>query len=412
MSSDWRKARAGTVARIEIGGTPAREQPAYWADEDSGHPWVSIADLAAVPVRRTAEYISDLGVRYSNVKLVPEGTPIMSFKLTIGRTSVAGTDLYTNEAIASFYPAPDELDTRFLFHVLPGAASSVVTDVAIKGATLNKKSLANMEVPLPPLNEQRQIAGVLDTIDRQLQLSKSAISKLEAIGHGLMDSLLGSGSAAEGGTTDRGVEVTAPHGWAISTLDDVTAEPITYGIVQAGPHVPGGVPYVRTGDMRGDDLRVDEMLRTSRRIASSYARSTIHTDELVCAIRATVGKVLPVPPQLDGANLTQGTARIAPNHLVDSRFMAWEMRGRRVQRQIALAAKGTTFSEITLAALRKVQIAYPPLDDQRQIAAALDAHDAMLRQERNLREALAQLQLGLASDLLSGRVRVPLGVAS
>jgi type I restriction enzyme, S subunit len=68
MSKDWTTVPAGTVVRIEIGGTPAREQPAFWASRDSGHPWASIADLDSEAVEDTAEYISSLGARSSNVK--------------------------------------------------------------------------------------------------------------------------------------------------------------------------------------------------------------------------------------------------------------------------------------------------------------------------------------------------------
>jgi len=164
--------------------------------------------------------------------------------------------------------------------------------------------------------------------------------------------------------------------------------------------------------MSGIELSVDGLMRTSRRIANSYARSTVHTGELVCAIRATVGKVLPVPPELDGANLTQGTARIAPGRLIEPRFLYWEMRGERVQNQIALALKGTTFFEITLAALRQVRVAMPSLPAQREITEVLDAQEALVRRESDLLTQLRALKAGLMDDLLTGRVRVPNGVMS
>src|SRR4051794_9767092 len=94
----WPIVPAGSVARIEIGGTPSRSNHAYWSDGD-GHPWLSIADLSTKWVYHTAEQITDAGVRYSNVKPVPMGTPVMSFKLTVGRVGLAARDMFTNEAI-------------------------------------------------------------------------------------------------------------------------------------------------------------------------------------------------------------------------------------------------------------------------------------------------------------------------
>ncbi|MBK7623003.1 MAG: restriction endonuclease subunit S [Kineosporiaceae bacterium] len=139
----------------------------------------------------TAEYISDLGARSSNVKLVPAGTPIMSFKLTIGRTAVAARDLYTNEAIAAFFVDESKVDRRFIYHILPGSAGSVVTDVAIKGATLNKKSLATMPLVLPPLGEQRRIAEIFDTLDDQIGIMEKLASKTYALKSALVEELIG-----------------------------------------------------------------------------------------------------------------------------------------------------------------------------------------------------------------------------
>lgn len=158
----WRDVRLGDVCRIEIGGTPSRANPMYWSDE--GHPWASIADLLQPNIVETKERISDLGVKNSNVKLVPKGTVLMSFKLTIGRTSIAGTDLFTNEAIAAFYPI-DDFYPGFLYYWLPFWVKNVQTDKAIKGATLNKEKLKNVEGLLPPRSEQKAIMSLLGSID-------------------------------------------------------------------------------------------------------------------------------------------------------------------------------------------------------------------------------------------------------
>jgi len=88
--------------------------------------------------------------------------------------------------------------------------------------------------------------------------------------------------------------------------------PITYGIVQAGHHIPDGVPYIRVSDMARPQLTLEGMLRTApgnRRslppFRGSYGRYCFRDSP-------TVGKMRFVSEELNGANLTQGTARIAP----------------------------------------------------------------------------------------------------
>jgi hypothetical protein len=200
-----------------------------------------------------------------------------------------------------------------------------------------------------------------------------------------------------------------PREWEILPLEACVRPEasITYGIVQAGPHVPGGVPYIRTGDMSGDRLTLNGLLRTSPRIAGSYHRSRVGTGEIVCAIRATVGKVLEVPPQLNDANFTQGTARISPGPALDARFLLWAMRGPAVQRQFELSTKGTTFQEITLARLRRILIPRPERrDEQTRISAAMDRVERRERTESGELDKLRLLKQALVEDLLTGRVRV------
>ena len=197
-----------------------------------------------------------------------------------------------------------------------------------------------------------------------------------------------------------------PKAWSVRPLEELTGEAVTYGIVQAGPHVADGIPYIRTGDMCGDALETDGLLRTSTHIAASYQRSRVREGDIVCAIRATVGKVLPVPRDLDGANLTQGTARITPRRELNRRFMLWALRGAHAQRQFNLAVKGTTFREITLGQLRLLRLPVPGRPEQDAVAAIMDGAADRVRQESTGRDKLRLLKEGLMEDLLTGRVRV------
>src|SRR4051812_45941629 len=83
-STRWRQVRLSEIAEVQIGGTPSRNVPAYWDPAKvTNNKWVAISDLKSRFIAETAEHISDLGVEHSNVKAVPSGTVIMSFKLSI-----------------------------------------------------------------------------------------------------------------------------------------------------------------------------------------------------------------------------------------------------------------------------------------------------------------------------------------
>lgn len=161
----WKWVRLGDVIDFKIGKTPPRSELEWWKPQI---PWVSIADMKEDGiVTNTKEGISNkaLEEKFSN-NISSKGTLIMSFKLTVGRVSILGMDAVHNEAIISIYPIFDNEDAfkYYLFKVLPLITNYGETKNAIKGKTLNSKSINNLLLPLPPLGEQERIVEKIEEL--------------------------------------------------------------------------------------------------------------------------------------------------------------------------------------------------------------------------------------------------------
>ncbi|EIL89203.1 type I site-specific deoxyribonuclease subunit rmeS [Rhodanobacter sp. 115] len=112
---------------------------------------------------------------------------------------------------------------------------------------------------------------------------------------------------------------------------------------------------------------------------------------------------------MDGANLTQGTARIALSVRTNPSFLLWAIRHHRAQKSILAEIKGTTFAEIALADLRQVPLAAPiEFEEQRLIGQRVQACDDAIQCEQHQLVKLRAQKFGLMDDLLTGRVRVTL----
>ena len=161
---------------LQMGKTPARNRPDYWSGDRK---WISIADIGNTGkyITETKESITEAGIEGSGIKVVPQGTVIMSFKLSIGKTAITSEDMYTNEAIMAFIDnGKFAVDTDYLYHLCCGTNWTAGTNKAVMGLTLNKATLLEKEIPLPDINEQLEIANKLDKIDaiiaeRQQQLA-------------------------------------------------------------------------------------------------------------------------------------------------------------------------------------------------------------------------------------------------
>jgi type I restriction enzyme S subunit len=180
---EWEVKQLGQLCEIAMGRTPPRLNPTYWG---RGYKWLSIADLQAKVVSSSNEEITELAA--STMTIIPKGTLLMSFKLSIGRLCFAGCDLFTNEAICSFNKLQTNAD--FLYYALGRTDFSIYGKQAVKGYTLNMESLKIVEVRIPLLPEQTAIAEVLSDMDAELAALEQRRDKTRALKQGMMQELL------------------------------------------------------------------------------------------------------------------------------------------------------------------------------------------------------------------------------
>lgn len=193
IPDNWKWVNLAEIVEINIGKTPSRTEPKYWGNDVQ---WVSIADLSDNNhISETKERISNLGLeKCFKGTAVPSGTLLYSFKLTIGKMSIIDMDAVHNEAIASLI-THSPITTEYLFKALKIIDPLSKSNSAVMGKTLNSQSLAVIEVPLPPLGEQKRIVEKLDEIfalidelqgkyeAEEAERSKFVRSSLRALSH-------------------------------------------------------------------------------------------------------------------------------------------------------------------------------------------------------------------------------------
>jgi type I restriction enzyme S subunit len=359
----------------------------------------------------------EIKLRAGDVLLVKDGATlgIVNMVTSLPRPATV------NGSIAVITPANDRLQGRFLFYLFDSAYLEHTIQRAKGGMGvphLFQSDLRKFGVPLPPVPEQTAIAAFLDRetakIDALVAEQERLIELLKEQRQAVISHAVSKGLKPDVPMKNSGVEWLGdiPAHWEFSSCRRL-ARPgtsITYGIVQAGPHCEDGVPYVRTSDMSGSALREGEYLRTTNEIDASYARSRVREGDLIVAIRASVGKGLLVPPFLNGANLTQGTAKISPGERLLPLFLFWAFNSDYCQESIRVVAKGSTFLEITLDALRRIQLAVPPRDEQAKIVSFLISetarNDTLTIEAQRAIILLQERRAALISAAVTGQIDV------
>lgn len=196
-----------------------------------------------------------------------------------------------------------------------------------------------------------------------------------------------------------------PKGWSEYCLADIVKEKISYGIVQAGPHIEDGIPYIKSSDVKRV-INLDALQRTSHEIHFKYRRSAVHPGDIVFSLRGNIGESAIVPNNLLEANLTQGTARISIGSNQYNIFHYYQLQSESFINRINSLSKGSTFKEISLEELRKVKVLSPPFAEQQKIAQILSTWDQAIAVTESLLENSQQQKKALMQQLLTGKKRL------
>jgi type I restriction enzyme, S subunit len=195
-----------------------------------------------------------------------------------------------------------------------------------------------------------------------------------------------------------------PDTWQVVPLADICDEKISYGIVQAGPHVEDGIPYIKSSDLNRE-LKLEDLQRTALEIHNKYIRSTVRPGDIIFSLRGNIGLCRIVPASIPEANLTQGTARISVKPEYSTEFFLQQITGPELIKSIQAKAKGSTFQEISLEALRKVPVLVPPKAEQTRIAQILSTWDKAIATTERLLANSQQQKQALMQQLLTGQKR-------
>ena len=197
-----------------------------------------------------------------------------------------------------------------------------------------------------------------------------------------------------------------PDDWEVRQMAEITdkCRPISYGIVQTGPNIIGGVSCLRVLDINEGQINKSRLITTAKQISESYKRTILEAGDLVMPLRGKVGDVGMIDDELKGANLTRGLALIALRPSWSGPFCRQLISWSSTRRRLEQTMHGSALQEIPIATLRSFKIALPPsLAEQHAIAKTLGHVDALLgalelliTKKRNLKHATMQQQIGRA----------------
>jgi len=400
MREGWQTKALGELCEIELGKTPARANASYWDKKcETGNVWLSIADLLKAEsnvVFDSKEYVSDKGAAIC--KLVPKGTLLVSFKLTLGRLAFAGRDLFTNEAIAALTIYNEsEISKEFLFYCLTffDWVKAAENDVKLKGMTLNKAKLKVMPVSFPQLPEQQRIVALLDEAFACLATAKANAEQNFQNAHALFESHLQTVFSQRG------------EGWEQKTLEEVS---ITFGRGKSkhrprnDPQLYGGkYPFIQTGDIRSADHFITAYSQTYNEVGLS--QSKLWPKGTICiTIAANIAETAILG--FDACFPDSVIGLVANPSEAETGFIEYLLQS--FKARIQAMGKGSAQDNINLGTFENERFPFPPIVIQKEYVKILDCLAEETQRLARLYEsklaALGELKKSLLHQAFNGEL--------
>jgi type I restriction enzyme S subunit len=406
LPDGWEEKRLAECGVWLSGGTPAKSRPEFWGGRI---PWVGPKDLHVDYVDDAEERVTDLGVA-NGTRIAPAASILIVVRsMALGKRlqiGMARREVAFNQDIKAIVPSED-LEPRFLLYALWASHDSLhqLVDEASHGTKrLRTQVLGEFRIPVPPRQEQRQIAEVLGALDDKIASNRRLAVLLEETAATMFRArfvhFVGENQFAE---TELG---RVPRDWTVAPIGDLVkvvggSTPST----KESRYWDGGTHcWATPKDLSGATSSV--LLDTARHITDDgvgqISSRLLPERTVLLSSRAPVGYTALSMVQVA---VNQGFIAIPPSDSVPSEYVLMWLRENRDR--IKAHAGGTTFAEISKRAFRPLLMTLPPASVLAEFEhATRPMFDVIAGQEREI-QALSRIRDALLPRLVSGEIRVP-----
>jgi len=318
-----------------------------------------------------------------------------------------------------------DVEPRYIHHMMRSSIyvqgyTRLLTGIRPNSLQMSRDDLMDFPVLLPPRAEQTAIAAFLDRetakIDALVAEQERLIALLKEKRQAVISRAVTKGLNPGALMKASGIEWLGeiPAHWVLMALSRLVDphRPITYGIVQPGEPDPNGRFMVRGQDYSRGWAIPEDIFQVSDAVETPYRRARLSPgDVVVTIVGAGVGNTAVVPTFLDGANITQTTARVAPaKGRILGEYLSLILSSRLGSIQVALFQKGAAQPGLNLEHLKAFRFPIPSTEEQREIIGALKiklaGFDGLIAEAMAATLLLQERRAALISAAVTGKIDV------
>lgn len=407
LPKGWRYVKLSDLAEIQSGGTPSRSNSSYW---NGNIPWVKISDIKGKYITETEEFITEEGMSNSSAKMFERGTIIFSIFATIGKVAILDIDATTNQALVGL-KNNNQVDKTFLVYALTELSeriSNLGKGVAQKN--INISILKEVEIPLPPLEEQKQIAEKLNKVFDQIESIKRSTERIPELLKNFRQQILTyavTGKLTEDWRKDKQLDA-----WRVELAKDCCEKVQSGGTPKGSKFETVGIPFLKVYNIVNNKIDFEsEPQYVSEEIQNSQIKKSITYpgDVIMNIVGPPLNKVAIIPDTYKEWNLNQAITLFRPKEYLNNKYLYYFFcEGSSVNSVIDKTRGVVGQVNISLSQCRDFSISIPPMEEQLEIVKRIESLFNILddaeRRYQLLRDKLDKLPQTLLYKAFKGEL--------
>jgi type I restriction enzyme S subunit len=367
LPENWKVKTIGSVVTVINGGTPKSEQTEYWNGEIF---WITPKDMGKLDnfyVSNTIRKITQLGLERSSAKVIPQNSIILSTRAPIGHLAINQVPMATNQGCRGLIPTSD-LDTKLLFYFLK-LNIQLLNDLGTGTTFKELSSNSLIKIPVPPLDEQKRIVGILDEAFEGIDQAIRNTEKNLANARELFESYLNKIFTQKGDDWEEKI-----LGTLIKTLTDYHANG-SYEILKENVSLLDNDGYaymVRSTDFENN---FENPLKYIDKHAYEFlGKSKVYGGEIIISKIGNAGKVYLMPNINRPCSLAMNLFLLrVDQEKIQSEYLYFFLQSQHGKAQIAERLNGTATKTIRKDGVRSLKILVAPFTLQQEIVKKLDS---------------------------------------
>ena len=396
LPNKWKIEKLENISKIQAGGTPSRTKSEYW---NGNIPWLKISNLKSKFTDKATEFITEEGLKNSSTKLFEENTILYTIFATLGEVSILKIKATTNQAIAGITITNSNVSLEYIYYYLKSIKEKVINEGrGVAQNNINLSILRNIEIPIPPLQQQEKIVKVLDLSSNLIEKQKELLKNYDLFLKSKFIEMFGEPSK---NVMNWNIEKFEKY---IEYIGDIGSNG-SNAVISKNLKMLDTEDYalmIRTTNLNKNDF-INDVKYVSEETYNFFKKSKIFGGEIIMNKIGSAGKFWKMPYLNKPVSLGLNQLVIRLKNL-NTEYLYYLLSTEYGQLVISSKTNGAVTQSITKGAVKDIDIMIPPIELQNKFASIVERIEIIKEKENQKLKQLENLHNSLMQKAFKGEI--------